>query len=522
MRGIEASEPSKSNATSDISEDDGDDLLENMNLTTFKERYRRLIPYMTFYVSNNYLNAQAALAQNYADEVPSTLLRKPPSQQHSLSRLVGVPRRGDNKYRVNPPDQDKKFIPSVQFDPRNIGGDNDYFAPVKYNNAKVNYAEYSTPSYQLYQVQKSYPEITTPVSHILNKENRYIITPARPLQSSAPVVKKPLLGSPQHDYDQDYTARPNIVVNYPNKEFEGLRYIPSPAHANVQQQSVKPSIVPLYRKPSVNLNNLIESFQLSERLPEMLNKDNIDSSIKTLVEILNILHNTRQENFPQPQRPPPSPPPRLINYDAHKPKIYTRPKVITETRFQVTPSSLIITNDPERYKMTDDVQVKPSLQSDYNLNHMKDEKVEYYIPYVQDISNEPRQQGLKPIPIPSTPTTEHSYEITEDLSDDILQDERYTLPISTEASTSQDYVTPNEVTRPRSKTPLPALKYGATRGKPHVDYPAYATIPETKFSCKDQRYKGFFGDPATGCQVSILQFNGNVVIYPHKRVYKIS
>lgn len=497
MRGFEASEPAKSNATSGaISEDDGDDLIANMNLTTFKERYRRLIPYMTFYVANNYLNPQAALAQNYADDPSGVLLRKPPSQQHLLTRIVAVPSRSDNKYRITSPDQGKKFIPSVQFDPRNIGGDNDYFAPIKYN-TKVNY-EYSTPSYQIYQVQKTYPEITTPTSHILNKENRYFI-------STRPVAKKPLLGNPQDDYDQDYTARPNTVINYPNKEFEGLRYIPVP----VQQQSAKPSIIPVYRKPS--LNNLLESFQLSERLPETLNKDNLDSSIKTLVEILNILHNTRQENFPQPQGPqlppppPPSPPPRLIGYNTYKPKIYTGPKVITETRFQVTPNPLIITDDPDRYKATDeDVQIKPSLQSDYNLNHVKDEKVEYYIPHVQDISNEPKQQRPKPISTTSTPATEHSYEITEDLSDDILQDERYTLPISTEASTSQEYVAPNEVTRPGPKMPLPALKYGATRGKPNVDYPAYATIPETKFSCKDQRYKGFFGDPATGCQVNRL------------------
>lgn len=505
MRGFEASEPAKSSTNGAISEDDGDEILTNMNLTTFKERYRRLIPYMTFYVANNYLNNQATLAQNYADELTGgTLLRKPTSQQHPPTRLVGVPRRGGNKYRISSPDHDKKFVPSVQFDPRNIGGDNDYFAPVKYN-PKINY-EYSTPSYQLYQVQKTYPEITTPVSHILNKESRYFVT-ARPLQSSAPVIKKPLLGNPQDDYDQDYTARPNIAVNYPSKEYQGLRYIPPPVHANVQQQQpVKPS-VSLYRKPNVNLNNLIESFQLSERLPEMLNKDNLDSSIKTLIEILNILHNTRQENFPQPQGPPLSPPPsppRLIGYDVYKPKIYTRPKVVTETRFQVTPSPLIITDDPERYKATDgDIPIKSSLQSDYNLNHVKDEKVEYYIPYVQDISNEPKQ-GLRPTSTPNAPTTDHSYEITEDLSDDILQDERYTLPISTEASTSQQYVAQNEVTRPGPKMPLPALKYGATRGKPNVDYPAYATIPETKFNCKDQRYKGFFGDPATGCQVSII------------------
>ncbi|KMQ93305.1 hypothetical protein RF55_6599 [Lasius niger] len=496
MRSFAASEPAEFNVTSAISENNEEELLANMNLTTFKERYRRLIPYMTFYVANNYLHAQATLEQNYAKDPSTNLLRKP-SPPHPLIRLV--PRRGSNKYRINSPGQDKKFVPSVQFDPRNIGGDNDYFTPVKYS-AKINYADYSTPSYQLYQVEKTYPEITTPSTQILHEENRYFVSarPLRPpvLAREQHLIKKPLLGGPQDDYDQDTAKTPNVIVNYPSKEFNGLRYIPPPIHANVQQQqSLKSSAISqVYRKPSVNLNNLIESFQLTERLPEMLNKDNIDSSIKTLLEILNILNNSRQENLPQPQGPLPSPP-RLTNY---KPKMYTRPKVITETRFQATPNPLLITDDPERYKAADDgdVRIKTPLQQDYNINHIKDEKVEYYIPYVQDISNEPNQRRLRPTPRPDT--TEHTYEITEDLSEDILQDERYTLPISTEASVSQEYVTPNEITRPGPKTPL---KYGATRGKPHTDYPAYATIPETDFTCKDQRYKGFFGDPATRCQV---------------------
>lgn len=42
---------------------------------------------------------------------------------------------------------------------------------------------------------------------------------------------------------------------------------------------------------------------------------------------------------------------------------------------------------------------------------------------------------------------------------------------------------------------------GGTPGKPGVDYPALSTIPKTGFSCKTQRYKGFFGDPDTNCQV---------------------
>lgn len=49
---------------------------------------------------------------------------------------------------------------------------------------------------------------------------------------------------------------------------------------------------------------------------------------------------------------------------------------------------------------------------------------------------------------------------------------------------------------------FPAItQEGGTPGKPGVDYPALSTIPQTSFSCKTQRYKGFFGDPDTNCQV---------------------
>ncbi|XP_058824572.1 uncharacterized protein LOC131685118 isoform X2 [Topomyia yanbarensis] len=42
---------------------------------------------------------------------------------------------------------------------------------------------------------------------------------------------------------------------------------------------------------------------------------------------------------------------------------------------------------------------------------------------------------------------------------------------------------------------------GPNSGRPGIDYPNLAKIPETSFSCKEQRYKGFFGDPETNCQV---------------------
>uniref|UniRef100_A0A1I8PI12 Chitin-binding type-2 domain-containing protein n=1 Tax=Stomoxys calcitrans TaxID=35570 RepID=A0A1I8PI12_STOCA len=42
---------------------------------------------------------------------------------------------------------------------------------------------------------------------------------------------------------------------------------------------------------------------------------------------------------------------------------------------------------------------------------------------------------------------------------------------------------------------------GPSTGRPGIDYPNYSEIPQTSFDCSEQRYKGFFGDPETNCQV---------------------
>lgn len=44
------------------------------------------------------------------------------------------------------------------------------------------------------------------------------------------------------------------------------------------------------------------------------------------------------------------------------------------------------------------------------------------------------------------------------------------------------------------------------QGRPGIDYPILSIIPKTSFDCKTQRYKGFFGDPETHCQVQKIIF----------------
>lgn len=81
----------------------------------------------------------------------------------------------------------------------------------------------------------------------------------------------------------------------------------------------------------------------------------------------------------------------------------------------------------------------------------------------------------------------------------------HSLPHSAK-SIIKNFPNPNEVRVKDPHVKLPPVHgpkddSGSTPGRPGVDYPAYDEIPETHFSCKDQRYKGFFGDPETRCQV---------------------
>lgn len=47
----------------------------------------------------------------------------------------------------------------------------------------------------------------------------------------------------------------------------------------------------------------------------------------------------------------------------------------------------------------------------------------------------------------------------------------------------------------------PLIEDQNTPGRAGIDYPTLSTVPETSFTCKSQRYKGFFADPDTKCQV---------------------
>ncbi|XP_033215278.1 uncharacterized protein LOC117171778 [Belonocnema kinseyi] len=489
-----------------------EDLAPDLNFAEFKERYRRLIPYMNYYLHSNNVENQSLRQENYAKMVDRPL-RRPNYFRPNIDL------RQDTRYQANIKNEEK-FIPSVQYNPEELGPDNEYFTPVRYGmklNQK-NFPQYATQqaTRPVYSRQEAETVIPDSRFFVTERPYRFHNSPEGDYVPHKEVVKTapPKI---QDDYLLDYEdllsgklPTPATDYNQSREEFESFRYItPNPGRIEYVRVS-KPSISrpiavnnPALQIPASQLHHIVKSLQLTNRLPEMLNKDNLDSSIRTLVEILNILHNAKNQKLHQVRLPKPV---KLGQYyDLNEE--FVRPDIV-QTNYHVMPNSI---DRPEGFvkikpmrpinrviPYTKTVKVKPVLT--YSGNNLKTEKViDYYVPKVQDVdtgNKETFQQVVTPQSIYNS--GEHPYKVNLD-SDDILEDERLTLPISTEKPT-HNYHAPDGVSTHSQNIP-PSLKYGATRGKPHVDYPAYSSIPPTDFSCKEQRYKGFFGDPAARCQV---------------------
>ncbi|KAK0173097.1 hypothetical protein PV328_006341 [Microctonus aethiopoides] len=523
-------EVATSNATeTDLEDDDADDEeLEKMNFEQFKrtiKRYRRLIPYTSYYISNNYVNNPGQLPLSYTEE--QTLASQPSIV--NIDGQLGHKRQSDKLknsfiHQSTSLDKQQKFIPSVQYDPKNIGGDNDYFTPVRYNN-KVNYDDY----YRDYDRRPSnYHEITTPKAQTI----RYYT------KERSSTQKIPYAQLYERDHQKQSThIQPEYLINYiprpkptpqsnpdyyPVDDFESLRYVkikppPPPPPIYHQPSRVIPSIKrrPNYQQhnPIVNDDNIAKSLELTNQLPEVLNKDNIDSSIKTLVEILSLLHSAKSPSVPQRFGPTSTPAPNsflvsqnIPNYEEfNAPQKYTRPKVVTETRYQATttPVPILINDKPSRFKVsvkyTNNVKSNaPELDYNDGIDVKNHDIIEYYTPLVQDIDeirNAASYTAVTETNIVEV-SQEHSYEINEDVDEENEKPQTMGNP-----QPEKHHQLAGGFINAALTIPNMSIKYGVTQGRPDTDYPIYSVIPETNFNCKAQRYKGFFGDPSTRCQV---------------------
>ncbi|XP_011303113.1 uncharacterized protein [Fopius arisanus] len=493
-----------SNTTTELDDDD-DDL--DMDFETFKstiKRYRRLIPYISHYVASNHVNQG-----NQHD--PSTGLNS--------HRLMHGPQSQRSPGHITALVNQEKFVPSVQYDPKDIGGDNDYFTPVRYN--KPSYEEY----YRDYDRRPVYQTDITSHNH---QDTRYY-NQDRPRPQTNPYHhnQKHKISNIYRDYFLDYQRPVSIQTNqdyYPVDDFESLKYvkIEPPRTYKQQHQSQSPRVQshlqrrPIYQSNNINRpianENIIKSLQLTNQLPEILNRDNIDASLKTLAEILSLLRDSKKSEIEHSHLSEPVVTQNVQSYSDTK--HHYRPKVVTETRYQATPSPLVDTGhvnlNSQVYR--NNGKSKLSGYSDYGIK--SENFIEYYQPVVQDIDDngDAHDYDTRPYKIDDeqdydtrsydietkpykVPTADSSYGISENV------DEGEDKQVATTPQAPKHFQLAEGFISDALNIPTMAIKYGATRGKPGIDYPAYAVIPETNFNCKEQRYKGFFGDPSTRCQV---------------------
>ncbi|XP_014284231.1 uncharacterized protein [Halyomorpha halys] len=421
-----------------------------------KERNRRLIPYMTYYLSQGQNQPYRAVmavpylaVPQYRQPIPPRYIQQPSSLTRMITQnYLTMSKLGNQR-------------PQPRFNP-NYPQELKYYVPVQ--NSQDNAVQYqkfpATFQYLKPQIAEQEAEYEhqqeTPVEQYRKPSADEVIQFAKPeVQQYVTKYAEPIL---HYTKDSDYETGTQAQVP---------QYITKPVE---QQYSIKEDDAPYLQKPSIQYVQKIPPGQvkLASHIAEYTSSKPLSGyklqAAKDGQTTFTITQSQELEVDPMPTTPSPA------------------------AKYHAT-----YVADPEQYN---------PYQSYY------EDKVEDDEPEVIDRNiNDILRGGVSlSKSLPDKITTENLDSSIKTLSKilRILQ-AAHSLPHSAK-TIIKNFPNPNEV---RVKDPhsrlspvhVPKDDRGSTPGKPGVDYPAYDEIPETHFSCKDQRYKGFFGDPETRCQV---------------------
>ncbi|KAJ9579965.1 hypothetical protein L9F63_004348, partial [Diploptera punctata] len=438
------------------------------------ERFRRLIPYMTFYfaqqnfgnrpqyqdlnaavpiipVTNNKLSSIPQYQGNLV--VPSTyLLQYTPKQtSQQNSQRYPTPSQQITNERL------KQLIPRP-FTPSNNG-----------NNINIqNSNQYKEPSSQpIYQAQpiKDYVTPRTVTQSEYDSERSKTISQVIDILQA--IRKLPQRVTPENreqtllqliDILQQTNQLPTNTLNNLAKVLNRI-----PQYSNIYESlsapvSQTPQITPVTSRPKYYIYANNPNSAITKSLLQTYNKPNYVSKISQITtpipeQVQNI---DDYENYDDqtPQLP------------IQKPKqpIISRPLPIFTQSIPVSTAAPVVANDLQNYDYTSDE--------------------------IPDKENSNKPQILTTVPVKNPETSTPIPENVQNIDD--LKTYNYATKVPK----------PNHFRGPTTTQIFPAPNSeGGTPGRPGIDYPIYSSIPETTFNCKNQRYKGFFGDPDTSCQV---------------------
>lgn len=481
---------------------------KNVTSNDSSERHRRLIPYMTFYLANNNFNQPQA--HNPTQYQPS---HKIPQTIYQDKFIIA---NYQPKYTEPPPTQ-IVFRPKPSYTPfldsNKIPGG---FTPILRGQIQVpqqnNYQPIQEPNFsaifdkllQMKQLQKQVPQFNQYQGNTkLNIVSQYF----RPQPTKfIPVNEYQLQEEQYKPIDSGYkhleqaykpiepTYKP-IEPSYKPIEssYKPIESNYKPIEANYKP--IEPTYKPIetsYKQIPSHVKTIIHTYTPSSiEIPvqqKVPNYDNYDT-LKVYNQIAPLpkpednfkpilVQQIPEKNYDTFILRPIQKPDNIKNYRPYYRPVYTplpkpkptQPTYIPEPEPE-NPNSLSVI-----LKQLQDSNTLPHTLTPDNidnsiktlvkiLNSLKNTKLQKPI-IVDEISEEENQED----------TTEESHEENHAINEAIIDD----IPLHTPE--------------------------GGTPGKAGEDYPALSQIPQTNFNCKTQRYKGFFGDPETNCQVTIVYF----------------
>ncbi|CAB3250671.1 unnamed protein product [Arctia plantaginis] len=493
----------------------------NSTKLSINERYRRLIPYMTFYYAND-------LARPNADSVRNIEVQK--------AELIET---GHSE-----PREPKKIVYSNRNIPIYEGNRLTQHNIASANPTKVFYQGgvpvYQTPNkvIQNFHPSEYYINDFEPgrvVQKLLSKNpNVVYISPMRkpflnlysddtpniryylsekdqsPKYRLVPYEQTPPFKIPENEKVYDITKKP-VSVLIPKE----LTYLKPPRPAsphyvyeevNVQQPVYKkqPLIVsenyyekqlPYLSAPPLRQNGFQPIFN-SPKYPHEEPRYIITSPEK------NIFNSGNQKYRIQPGP--------VITIDNLRPKFYTN--IVEHTT--VHPPHMTTSNQVPLASLLNSLQLNKSIPKPITKENVG-ASIRTLLQVLNALKAVP--QNDMELPVLSTPkpfvaakvveiVTEpviDAQRITEQpelIRDEGLHDEPYLAHVSP-PSQHLDDLSSGGGTSQQFPLPVTSDDEGGTPGQPGIDYPILTVIPPTSFNCKTQRYKGFFADPESRCQV---------------------
>ncbi|XP_014359777.2 uncharacterized protein LOC106711872 [Papilio machaon] len=496
----------------------------NSTKLAINERYRRLIPYMTFYYANdlvvptteayNKKNVEVEKAQIVEAGTLQSQMQHGPKMVYSTNRHHNIPRYQGNRlthfniasanptkifyskdgYPIvvqNVPKLTSHYNPSIldhlvaEHDPRRYVAKEPKFSNVQYTSARKPYinVHHSEENAQYY-----FPE---------RDDIKYKLVP----YDQTPPIKN----LPQIEYDN----APKKFYNIPSEDLNDSVYIKPRPRPQYHFDELKTEHGK-NRKPPATISEVYYEKQNPLPISEPVIETGFKPIISQTTESANPLSYTQTLSATD-----------LNHYDVEKPQelqIESGPAALEDN--EKTQYEQYVVEQPT-YKpqpetanaitladLLNSLQLNKSIPKPITKENVGS-SIRILLQALNDLKGKLQQSEVDPpvlssptpfvAPKPSVTTVKPVIQTTTSpaIEDTGLSEEAYLAEVENPSQHLDDYTSTSQ----RFPLPITSDEEGGTPGHPGIDYPILTVIPQTKFDCKTQRYKGFFADPETRCQV---------------------